>query len=149
MSLCKRYYPHTNNMDGFFVAKLQKTSNKFKTEEKEEKTPNTKKRKVDQVGFDPAEDEQYLQQTVKFSSEKNHTTLKEFKKTKPKQQELAKPTQLKPENANPHPKRSRKEESPKSAPESFKAEPKKSRKEVKQAKKEALERLRKKEEIVI
>merc|ERR1719402_1192289 len=37
LNLCKRYYPHTHNMDGFFVAKIKKLSNKIPTAPGEEK----------------------------------------------------------------------------------------------------------------
>ncbi|KAJ3310494.1 rRNA (cytosine-C5-)-methyltransferase nop2 [Boothiomyces sp. JEL0838] len=60
MNLTKRYYPHTHNMDGFFVAKLQKTSNTFKAKEKEDKPTVEKVEKP--VTFNEDEDEKIMQE---------------------------------------------------------------------------------------
>lgn len=86
MNLTKRYYPHVHNMDGFYVAKFKKMSNKItavgqkdKAVSKKEEAKEEKAVEAD-VAFDDEEDNKIIQMAVEKISKKKGGPKKMMKK---------------------------------------------------------------------
>jgi len=90
LSLCRRYYPHAHNMDGFFLAKLRKISNKIPGVEVEKTTNEVKK------GCEVSKEKEEVKETVvaakkvkdnKFPNKEKEKSLKKVQSEGTKEKE--------------------------------------------------------------
>merc|ERR1712098_727425 len=84
MNLCKRYYPHTHGMDGFFVAKIKKLSNKIPNEEDEAKVENADSGNGTEPDSDAMEEDK-VTKSKKLKGDKNAKKQKGNKDVSEKQ----------------------------------------------------------------